>query len=380
MGLAAAVVTAGAFGLLRAAVAPDGRWAVRAESGDTAQSLRERPIAAVLVQPPSDRVVLVDLVAMRPVATIRLRSNAFDIAADPRSRRFVTAQAGGIGDEADTACAVMDLKRGGAVSYVEMDSPNPSNVRILDGTAYVVHGLVRGDTTLLKAFDVATGTRTLEEWIPDTSEVVFASGGALWLEGHRQSADTPAGATASVEQGLLRGDLLAQKWKALDVKRDSVVVIDDPPSSEETRTVTLLGTDMGPDGGVGDGELVRLEADTGAVLERTTLIGLRRGVSGFVRAGDHLCIADFTSDPPMPQLRGDLVVYDAESLAFARSVKFAGAPAGLASWGGRMVVVDAIGDRLVLVDPRTGKEEGSCELGFDVRFETPVAVCDPVAE
>lgn len=109
--------------------------------------------AAIVLLSGPNRLVTVDLRARRVVAQKPLRSLALDVAVDGASGLAVTAQCGGLGDAADDAVGIYDIRGGGPVAYERLPRANPGVVTCADGHAYVEHGIYEDGGLFLSEVD-----------------------------------------------------------------------------------------------------------------------------------------------------------------------------------------------------------------------------------
>jgi len=319
-----------------------------------------RSLAAVLV-PAADgsaSIVVADLDAMRVVRRVGLRSLASEMALDATSGLIVTAQCGDVGAGADDAAGIVDV-RSGAVSYVTLDRPNPESVVAMGGRAFVMHGWTdqgRPGTFRLSVVDPVSGTLERSGEVPETLALWRGGAGRLWT-------------TERIGQG--------DDWRVLTVSPADLTT---RPVGYDGRSITsvvdggtalyLLSTDL-PATEPTSGSLVELDPVTLAARRTVVLSGLRYGAIRGAVASDHVAVIDDLGEGT-PSAAVTLV--ERSHPDRLRTVEVEGAPAALAAWGDRFVVVDRAGGRLLVIDPAKGAVTGSIDLGTRDLMWTDVEV------
>lgn len=290
------------------------------------------PVAGVLDV--KGRVLLVDLEAGRVVRTVKLRSSAWDIAADPGRRRFVTAQGGGVGADADDKVGVVDVRRGGRPGYVTLPAPNPLGVEVTGpGRVLVDNGFMDGEGAFVFVVDTDEMTVVREGRISDNNEPVVVLNGVGWSSG----VDVATGA-----RSLRRVDVDSLECSAAVETGDYAM----PRVAGLGAAFGWLSSDAG------QGSIARFDAKTGAV-EATTSVGLEDGCGSMAFVCGRLVAADFAgSDLDWPGSR--LFVMGPDTLQLERIILVAGGPCDVQAWGDRLVVGDFKNRELLVIDPVDG--------------------------
>jgi hypothetical protein len=308
------------------------------------------PVAIVVTM--DKHASLVDLEKGVVVRTDHVRSFVTEVTADASSGVFVTAQAGGVGTDCDTALGVVDARRGG-VRYITLEMPNPCEVDMLpDGRVLAGHGLMDDKGWVKTVVDVS-GKRPAEiKWVPDGSQAFSVAAGSLWGLGQLERGHTGEGPLDSVLMKLDPSTIgVVSSW---DVPRDSVAVL---PDGESTSTILLLTSGRPPTKSIGDGVLARLDASTGRVIKQASIEGLRVYAGSAVAVGSSIVVEDGELGGKKPD--GQLIVFDRESLTERRRIKM-GQPVdamSMAAWGDTVLVLGMRTGELLFVDPTTGRVE-----------------------
>src|SRR5450759_271216 len=283
------------------------------------------------------------------VRTDSVRSFVTEVTADTSSGVFVTAQAGGVGTDADTALGVVDARRGG-VRYITLQVPNPCEVDMLpDGRVLAGHGWL-GDKGFAKTVVDVSGKRPAEtKWVLDGSQAFSVAAGSLWGLGQVERGRTDDDILDSVLMKLDPSTIdVVSSW---DVPRDSIAVL---PDGESTSTILLL-TDGGPVAATstGDGGLARLDSSTGGAIARTSIGGLRQVAGSAAAGGSWIVVND--SIPGDPTTGAQLIVIDRESLKERRRIRVGQPVDTMAAWGDTLLALGARTGELLFVDPTTGR-------------------------
>jgi hypothetical protein len=313
---------------------------------------RGADIAVVALIGPN-RLAVVDLDALRVVTTVPLRSFVTDIAADHLTGSIVTAQAGGVGDDADDVVGVYDVRRGGEVAYVRLPTRNPATVTARDGRAWIQHGMLDARGLFLSVVDLRSRAVIAEGRTPEsTGGSLVASSGALWMLGFGRDAETAAGAEGP-PSFVMRLDAVTfeatRVTPALD-RANKVLPLDD-------RRLLVLGgrPDAGP------AYAAEYDATSGAAVRRAAFAGLRRGAFIGCVAGGRVAATDW--DGTDPAAEGERVAWlDLATLAPGGSIRIPGGPCAIAPWHERFVVVDRAANALLVIDPAMGRVVGRIEL------------------
>jgi hypothetical protein len=308
---------------------------------------------------------------MEVVKSRRLRSASYSIDGDSSGRTIVSAQAGGVGPDADDVAGVWDVGRD-RLDYVTLPYPNPNSVTVARGVGYVLHGFQMGDSLLLSTVDLAAGNRvatgTVSEWAQDPEEV----GGEVFVPISRSNVAMPG---YSVSEGSIeRLDSSLVESRVLDVARGAVQLCSDPLDS---RNMVLVGTveDPGP-GSPGKWRITRVEKATGSILEDREL-DIRYGVMSVCAVGDQLAIADANGVEPHDPGRS-VVMVDGHSLVEQRRIEVTGMPAAVVAWGGKLLVFDGIENELLAYEAGTNRPGHRLRLAGRGRGTGDVVVFDAI--
>jgi len=291
----------------------------------------------------SSELVVADIKTGRVVRRIRLRSLVTDIAVDASTGLVVAAQSGGIGPEADDALSVTDV-RTGQVRYVTLPVIDPGDVACVGGRAYVLHSVVEASGSVVSVVDVKSGRVLGGGRVPDRVGLWSAAAGALWT-----ATDPGGGAPALTRIGLDGFDL-------------SVTDAGGPPVfgvTEAAGLVALLGparSDEAPSEG-----LVRLmDPVSSSIVASAPVMRLARPPMQAVAVGKRLMVGDWNGEEPESHI---LEVFDSSTLQPMGVVSLDGAPCALAVWSDRLLAVDRVAGRLLVVDPADGRTLGAIDLG-----------------
>ena len=333
---------------LVAALLAGGAAAARMLFPRTTSTQRVRaPLAAVLVPRPGRvEVVMVDLAAMTVARRVPLRSLATDVAADTVSGRFVTAQSGGVGPDADDALGVLD-PGSAEVRYVRLAQPNPGNVVCIGGRAYVLHGLCAGGRMFVSVVDVAAGRLERSGTVPETSGLWDVADGDLWT----LAVSTDGGTNMLVR--IDPSDLTTVAAYPADGLAGSML-------AGGKSLYLLYGARTGSALEATSGSIAEMDSATGAAVRGVVVPGLSRGVSRGALAGSRMAVIDWNGEEP----EGDTVaLIDRDTLRVAAMVRIGGVPCALAEWDHRVLAVDRTRGRLVVIDATSGRVTGSVDLG-----------------
>lgn len=320
----------------------------------------EHAAAAVLLSGPN-RLVTVDLEEERVAADVRLRSLALDVAVDPSSGRAVTAQCGGIADQADDVAGVYDMREGGPVRYVRLPCPNPGVVAFVGGRAFIEHGVYGSDGLFLSVLDPVRLRVTRTGRLPD--------GPGAWLLPTRHGMGLLA--TSQVPSAELAGVPGGESGPPPEADgRLRYVCVH--PSDLSTHAVgdAPAGTNsMGSDGegsvalfGVADGKAWCAELPGGSGrVHPIRLRGVGSVGSGCL-AGRHIVVAPL-DESERPARTCDLTVAQRGSGRRVGTIRVEGSVCDLAPWGDLVLAVTRDPCRLLVVDPAGFRVRSSVELG-----------------
>jgi hypothetical protein len=313
---------------------------------------RGADIAVVALTGPN-RLVDVDLDALRVVTSVPLRSFVTDIATDRVTGSIVTAQAGGVGDDADDVMGVYDVRRGGEVTYVRLPVRNPSTLTARDGLAWVQHGMLDARGLFLSVVDLRSRTVVAEGRTPEsTGGSLVATGGALWMLGFGSDSETVAGAEGPPSFAMRLDPATFDATRVTRALKDANKVL----PLDDRRLIVLGGRP-----GAGKAYVAEYDAATGAPLRRAELRGLRRGAFLACVAGRRVAATDW--DGTDPATEGQRVAWlDLETLAGGGSLEIRGGPCAIASWHERLLVVERATNILLVIDPDIGRVVGRVPL------------------
>jgi hypothetical protein len=313
---------------------------------------RGADIAVVALTGPN-RLVAVDLDALRVVTSVPLRSFVTDIAADRATGSIVTAQAGGVGDDADDVMGVYDVHRGGEVTYVRLPVRNPSTLTARDGRAWVQHGMLDARGLFLSVVDLRSRTFVSEGRTPESiGGSLVATGGALWMLGFGSDSETVAGAEGPPSFAMRLDPVTFDVTRVTGAltEANKVLPLDD-------RRVIVLGGRPG----AGKAYVAEFDAVTGVPLRRADLPGLRRGAFLACVTGRRVVATDW--DGTDPAAEGQRVAWlDLATLAGGGSLEIPGGPCAIASWRERLLVVERATNALLVIDPDIGRVVGRVSL------------------
>ncbi|MHB1017009.1 MAG: hypothetical protein ACYC2X_03830 [Coriobacteriia bacterium] len=298
----------------------------------------EGPVLAVVSYSP-DEVILVEPDTLSVIDRVRLRSMGTDPLALPGRRMFVTAQCGGLGDDADDSIALIDLEHGGRVRYVELPEPNPGFMESAgDGTILVSHGVWDPGGIPVTRVDIATGAVLGGELIANAYGALVGAAGSVWTVG-------PEGENVNDPDYTVRRT-------SLDLATSDVFPLDSgeaviAPDGESTETLFLATSDAGA------ARVSRVLATTLEVLASSTVNNLQIGVSEIISVGDLLVLRD-SGGEDMSDPGGPLIVLDRATLRELRRIDTGGSVASIAGLGGVVYAVTWDTGELIEVDPATG--------------------------
>lgn len=311
----------------------------------TSKSPPKGGTAVVLISGTKNELIVVDLDKAKVASRHKLRSFALSIAADPASRRVVTAQCGGVGPDADDACGVFSLDSG-RVDYIKLEVPNPLSVTFGAGKAWLIHGLQQKEGLVVSAVDVAARS-VVTTHTPPIPSFITAGGGAAY-------AMTPA-------EG--RGDM-----------RTFMVPLTAPRPSEFAAVPLVLATGV-PDGDefiatgmrriqrhASDARLVRFTT-TGELVKERRMMGFEGPMGDLEIAGSTIAVAESDDSDPA-NTTGRIWYFDRDTFESKGRADVGGAPLALAVWKGSFVAVNGTSGELLVYEP--GSKEPSKRIDLDV--------------
>lgn len=313
------------------------------------------PLAVVLL-PSLDgsELAVADLRAGRVVRRIRLRSLATDISVDTSNGLVVGAQSGGIGSDADDAVSITDV-RSGRVRYVKLPVTDPGDVVCVGGRALALHSVIEASGSVVTVVDVATARVVGSGHIADCTGLWSRAGGALWTTtGARVPALTRVGPDGCEAGAALRGG------PAVFGVADSV------------GRVAALGP-AGPGHAANEGLVRLLDPVRSSVVASAQVTGLDRAPRQAVAVGNRLLVGDWSGDEPEGRA---LEAFDAATLRPLGTLQLDGTPCALAAWRDRLLAVDRVAGRLLVIDPTDGRTLRAIDLGSDGLVFSDVVVIE----
>lgn len=301
----------------------------------------EGPVLAAVSYSPNE-VILIEPATLAVIERVGLRSMGTDPLALDDRRLFVTAQCGGLGDDADDAIALIDLERGGGVRYMDLPESNPGFVESAgDGTVLVSYGLWDSAGVPVTRVDLGAGVVVGRGLVANAYGPLVVAAGSLWTAG-------PEGEdVVSPEYTLRRTSLDLTASKAFPADGRGPVIAPDARSADTLLLVTNEGTSARVD---------RVSAGSLEVLASVTVDDLRSGVSEVISAGDVLVLRD-SSGEDVAEPGGPLIVLDGETLQEMRRIDVGGSVSSVVSLGEDVFAVRWDSGELILLDPASGTIE-----------------------
>lgn len=310
---------------------------------------------AVLMLGGSNRLVTVDLSVMRIVSDVQLRSFATDLSLDASSGVAVTAQAGGVGPEADDVVGVYDVRSGGSVSYVQLGCPNPGFLTAFGGRAYVEHGMYREGGMVMTVVDLRRRAVESTGLVPASPVSAFGTqDGLLWTLTLDMEASEPATDAAGLSLVTLAGldpRTLRSRYVGAPLAANQAV------GAGPGRLFLLKGSVRGTPGAVAE-----VDTDAAAEVRRVDLPRLAHGAQRGAIAGRWLAVTEWDGLDLADE--GTMVAWiDRETMRVGGTIEIAGGPCAIAGWGKRLLVVERQTSRLLVIDPTARKVTASLDLG-----------------
>lgn len=307
-------------------------------AADTAEQPIEGPVLAVVSYAP-DEVLLIEPGTLSVIERIGLRSMGTDPLPLEPSRTLVTAQCGGLGGDADDALALIDLRQGGKVTYVDLPEPNPGSVEAAgEGAVLVSYGVWDPGGIHVTRVDVGTGAVTARAVVANAYGPLAVAAGSLWTVG--PEGDDVTSPEYTVRRSSL--DLAVSEVFPAD-GRESLVAPDG-----SSRDTVIMATS-----GAGSVRVSRVSAVSLEVVDSVRVDGIREGVSQVVDAGDLLVMRD-SSGADMTEPGGPLIVLDRATLREVRRIDVGGSVASIAALGGTVYAIRWDTGELIMLDPATG--------------------------
>lgn len=313
----------------------------------------EGAVIAVVSYSPHE-VVLVDRETLSVIKRVRLRSMGTDPLAITERRVFVTAQCGGVGADSDDAVAVVDLARGGAVTYIQLPTVNPGFVEAASPDALLVsHGVWVDDAFPVTEVDLGRMTATAREAIPNAQGDLVVVAGSVWTAGVEDAGVDVAGGEPG--NGDVDGAAPAVTVRGTPLEHGRPRVVPwggEPPllARDGRSTDTLLAvTSTGR-----SAEVARVSVPGWERVATVTVDGLASGLSQVVAAGDMLMMRD-SSGADMADSGGPLIVLDRATLGELRRIDVGGFVSHLAALGDLIYAVTWDSGELIEIDPASGE-------------------------
>jgi len=320
-----------------------------------ASRLETAPLLAVLSSGRDSTVTIVDLEQGQVLAKHALRSPSFDIAADPRTQTFVTAQAGGVGPDSDRRLGLIRAREGTGPRYVELPWADPEMVAALDGVAYVVHGSVDEAGLRLSAVDLTRGEVRASGTVPDGTTDITAAQGRVFVPHFTLDQAAPGGARHS----------LAQVHRAT---LETTQVVDGAPAGGglvcelpgRTDSVLLAGSyDTGTP--LDDVLVRRLAIDEPSLDDGVSVPGLAQGVGALCATSGAIGLLD--GDPLGGSATpGSVVLLDPQSLVVERRLPVSKGVVAIEGWRDCILIAESGKGVLRAIDSATGELRWSVPL------------------
>ncbi len=274
--------------------------------------------------------------------TVRLRSIAYDVAADVSTGSFLTAQAGGLGGESDDRLGIVAERGAAAPVYVRLPRENPTGVEVASpGVAVVDHGIYGELGAFVSLVDTRRRSVIATGAVPDNSGPLAAAAGSLWSSGidvqtYRRSLRRVDPVTLASQEVLAPGDF---------------------PIIEASDGKRLYGW-LSPE--YGKGAVARFDADSVAV-EATRALALDGGCGDMALAGGILAVADWAAQD-LSDTGAAVHFLDAATLEELGTLDVPGGACDVQAWGDRVVVGSYRDSMLLVVNPATRQVERRIEL------------------
>ncbi len=327
---------------------------VRNAGGGEGVAARPGADLAVVMLGHPDRLVTVDLDRMTVVSDVGLRSLPTDLVLD-RDGRAVTAQAGGIGDEADDVVGVCDVRAGGRVRYLKLAYPNPGFLVTVGARVFAMHGIAYKDGLAVSVVDTRAMRTVRSGLLPDGPGCTMAvADGSIW---------TLASDPASLE--ATDSELCGPKVIITRVDPDTLVrraiggvrAVANQVVATAPHRLALLSGRLG----LGPAAVTDIDATTGEAGHATVLPDLRHGAMMGCLVGERLAVSEWDGGDPSDE--GEWIAWlDSGTLARQGSIRISGGPCAMAPWGDRLVVIERTTGRLLVVDLRTARVTGSVRV------------------
>jgi hypothetical protein len=288
-------------------------------------------------------LVVVDLERFEVVRRVRLRSQSFSIDAEPSARVVATAQCGGLDRETDDACGIYRLGER-RPDYVRLPVPNPYDVAVSGGCAYLTHGFVDERGLCTSVVDLATGRVVHSGRIAiETQQPERVSGRVL---APQMAMPPDAGEQARDGRVVMLGR--SQETTLVDGLRfkGGVFVRNDAGGD-----ALLFAQDCGPDTQpTGRWSVYSIDATSGAARKAADASWFAKGpeVPGCLTA-DGITLADSSATDPA-DTGHDVLSLDSGTFKPVLRRTLKGMPAAVAAWREKTLVVDGKTGELFLFD------------------------------
>lgn len=304
---------------------------------------RQVPTGATAgVLDPSGRLHIVDLERGQVWRTLRLRSVAYDIAADPEVGCYLTAQAGGLGQATDDRLGIIGDRGAAHPAYVRLPRENPTGVEVVSpGVAVVNHGIFSDQGALVSVVDTKRRSVISTGAVPDNNGPLAAAAGAVWSSGIN---------VQTYRRSLRRVDPVTLASYEVLAPRDFPII----EAFDEGHLYGWLSPKYGK------GSVARFAA-SGEAVEASRALALDGGCGDMALVGGRLVLADWAAEDLSDT--GDTVYFlDPETLEELGRLEVPGGACDVLPWGEKAVVASFRDSALLVVDPTTARVERRIEL------------------
>lgn len=299
------------------------------------------PTVVVLNQSPKPALHFIDIASGKDTARVPLRSPAIDM--DAGSGLVVTAQCGGVGNDADDVVGVYDTKKGGRVRYFKSVAPNPGDVTLLSSAKAVVsNGWMDAKGMVIALVDVRQGRTLLEGRVPDMTDPPATVGGMMWA--HSIQVDGSRRQLRRIDVATLESVVVTEGPHA------PAFVVGDRSDPARMFTIKMWDRDASPR----RVELHRFDGSAASLEGSGRVYDFEDGPGKSAMIGDVLAIADFTDIDPQNYGKRVLLLRPGVSDE-ARAVRIPGGPVAVCAWRGEFLVLESRTGRIVAIDPESGK-------------------------
>ncbi len=303
------------------------------------------PLGAVLEAGRSPALIVIDLDSGKTVERVPLRSLALDIAADAQERLFITAQCGGVSNDADNALGVIDAGDGFSLDYVELDYPNPGSlISVGSGKAFHMNGWMDQQGLVVGIVDAPRRTVLRDGRVAGLTGGVSNAGGSLWAPAVSQEGTE---SLVRIDAETLESTVVASGAR-MPAFIAGELALGGAMVAATVESGTVPGVTVG---------MRRFDGTAASLAERPLLVDLADGPGRRTAVvGGTLAFVDFTD--VNPDEHGEAVLLVPLTLdSTPVRVPFPGGPAAICALGESFVVLEAYTGRLIRLDPRTGAKK-----------------------